>query len=54
MLARMELIVTLEELLRRMEDIALDPPDYDVRYVPKLVVRNPESLPVTFKKRCTT
>ena len=50
-LARMELVVCIEELLRRMDDIALDPPDYVVQYVPKLVVRNPEMVPVTFRKR---
>ncbi len=50
-LARMELIVTVEALLNRLDEIALDPPDFVVRYVPKLVVRNPEALPVTFKKR---
>ena len=47
----MELIVTVEALLNRLDEIALDPPDFVVRYVPKLVVRNPEALPVTFKKR---
>ena len=50
-LARMEVIVAVEELLGRLDDIALDPPDFVVRYVPKLVVRNPESLPMTFSKR---
>jgi cytochrome P450 len=50
-LARMEVIVTVEEILRRLDAIALDPPDFEVRYVPKLVVRNPESLPMTFTKR---
>jgi cytochrome P450 len=50
-LARMEVIVTVEEILRRLDAIALDPPDFEVRYVPKLVVRNPVSLPMTFTKR---
>ena len=50
-LARMEVIVAVEELLGRLDDIALDPPDFVVRYVPKLVVRNPEALPMTFRKR---
>ena len=51
MLARMEIIVTVEETLRRLDAIALDPPDFEVRYVPKLVVRNPEALPMRFTKR---
>lgn len=50
-LARMEVNVAMEVLLARVEDIRLDPPDFQVRYVPKIVVRNPESLPVTFRAR---
>jgi cytochrome P450 len=50
-LARMEMNVAIEELLRRLDNIALDPPEYEVRYVPKLVVRNPEAMPITFKQR---
>jgi cytochrome P450 len=50
-LARMEVTVTVEEILRRLDAIALDPPDFNVQYVPKLVVRNPESLPMTFRRR---
>ncbi|WP_428313009.1 cytochrome P450 [Hydrocarboniphaga sp.] len=50
-LARMELTVAVEELLRRMDNIVMDPPDFNVTYLPKIVVRNPESIPVTFTKR---
>lgn len=50
-LARMEVNVAMEVLLARLDRITLDPPDHLVRYVPKLVVRNPESLPIRFQKR---
>lgn len=50
-LARMEVNVATEVLLSRLDDLRLDPPDHVVTYVPKLVVRNPASLPMTFRAR---
>jgi cytochrome P450 len=50
-LARLEVRITLERLLARLADIALDPVGHDIRYVQKLAVRNPEALPLSFRKR---
>jgi cytochrome P450 len=50
-LARMEVAVAIEQLLLRMDSIELDPPDHAVRYVPKLIVRSLQALPVSFRRR---
>jgi cytochrome P450 len=48
LLARMEVNGAVARALQRMRDIRLDPPDFVVRYVPKLAVRNAISLPIRF------
>jgi cytochrome P450 len=50
-LARMELTVAIEQLLLRLDNMALNPLDHEVRYVPKLIVRSLQSLPVSFTRR---
>jgi cytochrome P450 len=50
LLARMEVNGAVARALQRMRDIRLDPPDFVVRYVPKLAVRNALSLPIRFTR----
>jgi cytochrome P450 len=50
MLARMELSVAIERLLSRLDGIRLEPANFDVRYVDKLVIRNVVKLPIAFNR----
>ncbi len=50
LLARMEVNGAVSRALERMLDIRLDPPDFVIRYVPKLAVRNPMSVPIRFRR----
>lgn len=49
-LARQEMLATFEGLLRRFHNFRFSCPAEDIRYVPGLVIRRLESLPIAFDK----
>ena len=51
MLARMEIKVSMREIIRRLDDIKLAVPEDELAYAPSMVVRALVSLPVTFTRR---
>jgi cytochrome P450 len=51
MLARMEIKVSMREIIRRLDNIRLAVPDNDLAYAPSMIVRSLVSLPVTFTRR---
>lgn len=51
MLARMEIKVSMREIIRRLDDIELAVPESELRYAPSMIVRALVSLPVSFKRR---
>jgi cytochrome P450 len=50
-LARMEIKVAAQEIIRRLDDIRLAIPPEDIRYLPTLATQTVERLPLTFKAR---
>jgi cytochrome P450 len=50
-LARMEIKVAAQEIIRRMDDIQLAMPAADLTYLPTLATQTLERLPLTFKRR---
>ncbi len=50
-LARMELKVAAQEILRRLDDIRLAVPEEDITYLPTLATHTITSLPLTFRQR---
>lgn len=51
MLARMEIKVSMREIIKRLDDIKLAVPEDELAYAPSMVVRALISLPVTFTRR---
>jgi cytochrome P450 len=51
MLARMEIKVSMRQIIRRLDNIRLAVPESDLTYAPSMVVRALTSLPVTFTRR---
>jgi cytochrome P450 len=51
MLARMEIKVAAQQMVRRMTDLQLAVPESEVTYAPSMVVRALVNLPLTFSKR---
>lgn len=50
-LARMEIRVAAQEIIRRLDDIRLAVPESELRYLPTLGTHTLESLPLTFTRR---
>jgi cytochrome P450 len=50
-LARMEIKVAAQEIIRRLDDIALALPPEELTYLPTLATQTLERLPLTFKRR---
>jgi cytochrome P450 len=50
-LARMEIKVAAQEIIRRLDDIRLAIPPEDIRYLPTLATQTVERLPLTFRRR---
>jgi cytochrome P450 len=50
-LARMEIKVAAQEIIRRLDDIRLAIPVEELRYLPTLATQTLEALPLTFKRR---
>jgi cytochrome P450 len=51
MLARMEIKVSMRQIIRRLDDISLAVPENELTYAPSMLVRALVSLPVTFTRR---
>lgn len=50
-LARMEIKIAAQEIIRRLDDIRLAMPLEDITYLPTLATQTIERLPLTFKRR---
>ena len=50
-LARMEIKVAAQEIIRRMDNIKLAIPEEEINYLPTLATHTIESLPLTFSRR---
>jgi cytochrome P450 len=51
MLARMEIKVSMRQIIRRLDNIKLAVPENELSYAPSMIVRALVSLPVTFTRR---
>jgi cytochrome P450 len=51
MLARMEIKVSMRQIIRRLDNINLAVPEHELAYAPSMIVRALVSLPVTFTRR---
>ena len=51
MLARMEIKVSMRQIIRRLDNIKLAVPENELAYAPSMIVRSLVSLPVTFTRR---
>ena len=51
MLARMEIKVSMRQMIRRLDNITLAVPENELTYAPSMLVRALVSLPVTFTRR---
>jgi cytochrome P450 len=51
MLARMEIKVSMREIVRRLDNIKLEIPEIELAYAPSMVVRSLVTLPVSFTAR---